>query len=113
MSEDLIQLPNVADIREMLDIAKQDIKNEVEEDSELQSSSELLMEVIKVIEGKLTKAKNFDALKTEEKIDIAAHLNFLQALLEDFFMFDDEEDFDDEEMFEDEDEDDEEEEEKK
>ena len=105
MTEDLIQLPNIKEIKEMLDIAKQDIKSEVEQDAELQVSSELLMEVIKAIDAKLAKSKDFDKLTTVEKIDVAAHLNFLQALLEDFFMFDDEgfddEDLDDEEEFED------------
>lgn len=101
MTEDLIQLPNVEEIKEMLDVAKRDIQSEVEQDSELQPASELLVQVISVIDGKLAKMKDFDQLNTAERIDIAAHLNFLQALLEDFFMFDDE--FEDEE-FEDEDE---------
>lgn len=108
MTEDLIQLPNIEEIKEMLDIAKRDIQTEVEQDPELQPASELLVQVIEVIDGKLAKSKGFDQLNQAEKIDIAAHLNFLQALLEDFFMFDDEfEDFDDED-FEDEVEEDEE-----
>lgn len=102
MTEDLIQLPNVEEIKEMLDVAKRDIQSEVEQTPELQPASELLVQVIDVIDGKLSKSKAFDNLNNVEKIDIAAHLNFLQALLEDFFMFDDEEfaedeDFDDEE----------------
>lgn len=99
MTEDLIQLPNIEEIKEMLDIAKRDIQTEVEQDPELQPASDLLVQVIEVIDGKLAKSKAFDQLNQAEKIDIAAHLNFLQALLEDFFMFDDEfEDFDDEEL---------------
>ena len=99
MTEDFIQLPNIEEIKEMLDIAKRDIQTEVEQDPELQPASELLVQVISVIDGKLAKSKSFDQLNQAEKIDIAAHLNFLQALLEDFFMFDDEfEDFDDEEL---------------
>ena len=102
MTEDLIQLPNIEDIKEMLDVAKVDIQTEVEQDPELKPASELLVQVIKVIHDKLAKSKDFDKLSSEEKIDIAAHLNFLQALLEDFFMFEDEEfedeEFDDEEV---------------
>jgi len=104
MTEDLIQLPNVAEIKEMLEIAKRDIQSEIEQLPELQAASELLIQLIDVIENKLGKIKDFDALDNVQKIDIAAHLNFLQALLEDFFMFDEDEEFEDEDDFEDEDE---------
>lgn len=100
MTEDLIQLPDIQEIKEMLDVAKRDIQSEVEQDPELQPASELVVQVISVLDGKLGKTKNFDKLNVAEKIDIAAHLNFLQALLEDFFMFDDE--FEDEEFEDDE-----------
>lgn len=106
MTEDLIQLPNIEEIKEMLDVAKQDIQSEVQQDPELQPASELLVQVISVIDAKLAKTKDFDKLNVAEKIDIAAHLNFLQALLEDFFMFDDEfedEEFDEDDLEEDED----------
>lgn len=103
MTEDLIQLPNVQEVKEMLDIARRDIATEVEQDAELQPASQLLVQVMDVIDGKLTKFKSFDKLNQAEKIDIAAHLNFLQSLLEDFFMFDEDfDDFDDEEDFEEE-----------
>jgi hypothetical protein len=103
MTEDLIQLPKVAEIKEMIAIAKQDVQTEVEQDPELAPASELLMNVIDVIDGKLAKSSNFDSLNNVQKIDIAAHLNFLQNLLEDFFMFD--EDFDENDLeFEDEEE---------
>lgn len=88
MTEDLIQLPNITEIKEMITVAKQDVENEIEQDPELRPASELLLSVINVIDDKLAKAKNFDNLNGAEKIDIAAHLNFLQNLLEDFFMFD-------------------------
>jgi hypothetical protein len=94
MTDDLIQLPNIAEIKEMIAIAKQDVESEIQQDPELRSASELLLNVINVIDTKLTKSKNFDNLSNTEKIDIAAHLNFLQNLLEDFFMFD--EDYEDE-----------------
>lgn len=105
MTEDLIQLPNIEEIKEMLDIAKRDIQTEVDQDPELKSASELLVQVIDVIDGKLVKSKDFDQLNQAQKIDLAAHLNFLQALLEDFFMFDDEfDEFEDDEEFEEEEE---------
>lgn len=97
MTDDLIQLPDISEIKEMITLAKQDIQTEVEQDPELRQASELLLNVINVIDGKLAKTKNFENLTNVEKIDIAAHLNFLQHLLEDFFIFD-EEDFDDEEF---------------
>lgn len=101
MTEDLIQLPNVQEVKEMLDIARRDIAAEVEQDSELQPASQLLIQVMDVIDSKLAKLKNLEKISQTEKIDVAAHLNFLQSLLEDFFMFD--EDFDDFEDYDDED----------
>lgn len=95
MTEELIQLPQVEEIKEMLDLAKRDIKTEVEQDPELKQASELLNKVIDVVEDKIAKAKDLEKLPTAEKIDLAAHLHFLQSLLEDFFMFDD---FEDEEF---------------
>jgi hypothetical protein len=99
MTEELIQLPNIEEIKEMLDLAKRDIKTEVEQDSELKPASELLTKVIDVVEDKIAKTKDLEKLATIEKIDLAAHLHFLQSLLEDFFMFEDfeDEDFNDEE----------------
>jgi hypothetical protein len=97
MSEDLIQLPNIEEIKEMLDLARNDIRTEVEQDPEIEPSSQLLIQVMDVIDSKLAESKDFSQLSQTEKIDIAAHLNFLQALLEDFFMFDgdfEDEDFD-------------------
>ena len=97
MSEDLIQLPNIQEIKEMLELARNDIRTEVEQDPEIAPSSQLLIQVMDVIDAKLTKSQDFSKLSQTEKIDIAAHLNFLQALLEDFFMFDgdfEDEDFD-------------------
>jgi hypothetical protein len=104
MVEDLIQLPELADVKEMLVIAKQDIQREVENDSELEPSSKLVLQVIDIIEERVAKEKNLERLSLKDKISIAAHLSFLHSLLEDFFNIDefDEEEFDEEE-FEDED----------
>lgn len=102
--EVLIELPEVGDIREILSMAKKDIAEEVKENEELKVPSELLLKVIHVIEEKV---KNDDISKfgDKERIDLAAHLNFLHTLLEDFF-FDEEmfEDFEDEDLEEEEDE---------
>lgn len=100
MNEDLIQLPDLKDVKEMLAAARKDIDTEVKQDPELLTSSKLLTQVMQVIEEKLGKEKNFNKLGIKEKIDIAAHLNFLHCLLEDFFLvgdeeFDESEDFDD------------------
>lgn len=105
MTEELIQLPNVEEIKEMLDLAKRDIANEVEQDPELKPASELLTKVIEIVEGKISKT-SFEKLSNSDKIDLAAHLHFLQSLLEDFFMFDDfdGEDYEDDEDFEEEEE---------
>lgn len=99
MKEEMIQLPAIEEIKEMLEIAKKDVQNEVENDPELQSSSQLILNVINIIENKLTQSKNFDLLNETQKIDLAAHLSFLQTLLEDFFMFDAfDEDYEDDEL---------------
>lgn len=97
MKEDLIQLPNIAEVKEMLQLAKTDIQNEIKQDPEVAPTSDLLLELITIIEEKTNKAKDLSKLPLKEKIDMAAHLNFLQILLEDFFLMDDDFDFSDEE----------------
>lgn len=88
MNEDLIQLPELKDIKEMLTAVREDIQAEVQEDPELLPLSKLLIQVIDIIEEKLSKHKNLDKLNDKEKIDLAAYLNFLQGLQEDFFFYD-------------------------
>ncbi|MBA3958196.1 MAG: hypothetical protein H0X51_07375 [Parachlamydiaceae bacterium] len=93
MSADLIQLPNVSDIREMLTSARQDINAEIKTTPELADQSKLLFQVLDIVEEKTNKTKDFNALSGKEKIEMAAYLNFLHVLLEDFFSIDDFEGF--------------------
>ena len=97
MKDDLIQLPNVDEVTEMLALAKNDIQNELKQDPELKQTAELLVELIAIIEAKIAKNKDLTKLPLKDKIDMAAHLNFLQILLEDFFLLDEDFDFSDEE----------------
>jgi hypothetical protein len=90
MKDELIQLPDLKDIKEMLKTARHDIIAEVEQDAELDAQSKLPIQLIDIIEEKI--AKGIDKIDLKEKIDVASHLNFLQCLLEDFFFVD--EDFD-------------------
>lgn len=96
MNEDLIQLPEFKDVKEMLATTRDDIAVEVEEDPELLPLSKLVNQVIDLIEEKIAKQKDFSKLNEKEKIDLAAYLNFLQSLQEEFFFFD-ESDFEEEE----------------
>jgi hypothetical protein len=98
MKEELIQLPNPNDIREMLALAKQDIQNEIEQDPELASTARLLNELIAIVEQKIGKNTDLSKLALKDQIDVAAHLHFLQFLLEDFFLMDEDFDFDEEDL---------------
>lgn len=94
MKEDLIQLPELSDIKELLAMAKDDIAEQITETPEMKDEGELLKQVMGIIETKIGKEKDLHKLNLNAKIDMAAHLSFLQSLLEEFFMIDDE--FDDE-----------------
>lgn len=98
MSEDSIQLPELKDIQMMLKAAREDVETEVKEDPELAPSTDIIIQVIDIIEEKIEKEGDLNKLNTRQKIDFAAYLSFLQSLLEDLFYFDD--DFEDEEDFE-------------
>ena len=99
MSEDLIQLPNLTELRELLVTARRDIDTEVEQEPELADEHALLVQVMASFEELIGKAENNNNVSMKEKISIAAHLNFLQCLLEDFFFFDEDgEDFDESEF---------------
>lgn len=107
MNQDLIPLPEIEDIKEIINVAREDLVEVVKEVPDLAPEAELIKQVMAIVETKLGKRTNFDNLKNEERIDVAAYINFLQMLLDDFFYdelddsFDDEdfddEDFDDEE----------------
>lgn len=101
MTEDIIQFPDVVEMREMLNAAKGDIQEAAAADPDIKEHSKLVMDVIAIIEEKLAGQKDLSKLAQKDKIFLAAHINFFQTLLEDLFMDDfDEEDFDDEEDFE-------------
>lgn len=104
MTNDLIELPEVGEINELIDIAKNDVTAVLKEDKELAPQGDLILEVLKTIEGKIANQSDLNALPLKEKISLAAHLSFFHNLLEDFFFSDEDfDDFDDEEEEEDED----------
>ncbi|MBA3720945.1 MAG: hypothetical protein H0W88_00920 [Parachlamydiaceae bacterium] len=94
MSEDLINLPSVQEIKEMLKAARNDIATEIKQDPELVSPSKLLIEVIDIIDERIAKEKDLSKLNMKDKIYVAAHLNFLTCLFEDFFYVEDFDEFD-------------------
>jgi hypothetical protein len=98
MEEEVIQLPELKDIKEMLTVTRQDIDFEIQEDKDLIPLSKLLVQVIDIIEEKIANHKDLTKLNEREKIDLAAYLNFLQCLQEDFFFFDEEMEFEEDDL---------------
>lgn len=90
MSEELIQFPTLQEVKEMLVEAREDINAELEEDPELVPLSKLLFKVIDLLEEKVAKHKDLNKISEKDKIDLAAHLCFLNSLEDDFFFIDDE-----------------------
>lgn len=88
MTEELIQFPPVDEMREMLDEAKEDIQAELQEDPGLVPLSKLIFEVIDILNEKVSGYRDLNALSSKEKIDIAAHISFLNSLEDDFFFAD-------------------------
>lgn len=98
MTEDIIQFPDVTEMKEMLTAAKEDIKEAAKADPDMKEHSKLVMDVIAVIEEKIAGQKDLATLNAKDKIFLAAHINFFQTLLEDLFMDDDfDDEFEDEE----------------
>ena len=97
MSE-FIQMPDVNELKEELAAAKTDIQSALAEQPELESQSKFVMEVLDILENKITAKADLNALSKEEQISVIAHLNLFYSLLEDIFG-DDLEDFDDEDLF--------------
>ena len=93
MSEELIQFPEVAEIKEMLVDAREDVEAELQEDPDLVPLGKLIFNVIAILEEKISKHKDLNKLAEKEKIDIASHISFLNSLEDDFFFMD--EDLDD------------------
>lgn len=98
MTEDIIQFPDVNEMKEMLLAAREDIQEAAKADPDMKEHSQLVMDVISVIEEKIAGQKDLAKLAPKEKIFLAAHINFFQTLLEDLFMDDEfEDDLEDEE----------------
>ncbi|CUI17135.1 hypothetical protein PNK_1525 [Candidatus Protochlamydia naegleriophila] len=97
MSQDFIQLPELAEIQEDLNLAKQDIEAAVQEDSSLESLGAFVVEVINIIEGKAAAVKG--NLDMKSKVDLAAHLTLLNSLMDEIFLanMEDELEFEEEE----------------
>ena len=94
MNEELIQFPAVDEIKQMLIDAKEDIQEHVRADPDLISEGKLLFRVIDIIDEKISKHNDINRLSEKDKIDIAAHINFLNSLEDDFFISE-EEDYED------------------
>ncbi len=86
MSDELIQLPEANEIKEFLKAARQDIDTAVKEEPELKAQHTVISEVIQIMEDQVANKKDLNKFGLKERISFAAHLNFLQCLLEDFFM---------------------------
>ncbi len=101
MSEALIQLPTLQEVKEFLAGARTDIDAEIKEDPTARESSTLILKVVQILEEKIAKAPDFTKLNERERIDLGAYLNFLNFLWEDFFSYEmeDDEDFDEDEEF--------------
>lgn len=88
MSEELIQFPEIDEIKTMLADARQEIEAELQEDPDLVPLSKLLFSVITIIEEKVAKYRDLNKIGEREKIDLAAHICFLNSLEDDFFFSD-------------------------
>lgn len=98
MSEDSIQLPDLKDIKMMLTAAREDVEEENKQDPSMAASTQVLLQVIDIIEEKIANQTDLNTLDSRQKIDFAAYLSFLQSLLEDLFYFDEEFDEDEEDL---------------
>lgn len=103
MSEDLINLPNIEEVKEFLEAAQEDINAALQEDKELERQHKLITEVVSFLKEQVAGKKNLDKLPLREKIAFAAHLCLLQDLLEEIFLEDiyedEDEDLEDEDDF--------------
>jgi hypothetical protein len=86
MIEELIQFPSIPELKEMLIDAREDIKTELQDDHDLIDTAKLLFHVIDIIEEKISTHKDFNDLNDKEKIDLAAHICFLNMLEDDFYL---------------------------
>ena len=98
MSPDQIQMPDVQEVREDLAAAKADLQAAIKENPELASQSKFLMEVLEVLEEKVSSSNDLNTLNKKDQISVVAHLNLFYTLLDDVFgeEFEELDDFDEE-----------------
>lgn len=97
MSLEAIQMPEVKDLKEELTIAKGEIQEVLKEEPELESQGKFILEVLAIVEERLSQEKNLNNLARKDQIGLMAHLNLFYSLLDDLY-FGDLEEFDDEEF---------------
>ena len=95
-------MPEIAELKETIAAAKIDLKETIKEIPELAESAKLIEKVMSMVEEKIKNHKDLTNLSLSEKIDIAAYINFLELLLDEFFFNELEEEYSE---FDDEDED--------
>ncbi len=98
MTNSLIELPEISEIKELINLARTDVAADMKENEELAEDGKLILKLIDIIEEKVQKSSDFSKLNDTQKIDMASHLNFLHTLLEGFYGYLDDEDFEDEEF---------------
>ncbi|MCE2983240.1 MAG: hypothetical protein LW832_06705 [Parachlamydia sp.] len=98
MESEFIQLPNVTEIEEDLNLAKEDIDAALEADASLEPYSAFINAVIEIIKSKIANVGDASELDFNTKVDLAAHMTLLNSLMDEIFASDlDEWDFDEEE----------------
>lgn len=89
--EDYLMLPTKEEIKELIEASKHDVAALLVEEPELAPQLQVLKEVTKILEDLIAKHVDLQKIGMKEKISIAAHLNYFECLIEDFFFFDEDE----------------------
>lgn len=95
MSQDLLDLPTLEEIKELISAARADIAEATQQDPASAEDYMQIAEIVTCIEELIAKHRSLDKLSSKEKIALAAHLCFLDIAF-DIVFFSEEECEDDE-----------------
>jgi hypothetical protein len=97
MSVEAIPMPEVNELKEELIVVRGEIEEVLKEEAELEAQGKFILEVLDIIEERLSKENDLNKLARKDQINLMAHLNLFYSLLDDLY-FGDLEEFDDEEF---------------
>ncbi len=97
MSVEAIHMPEIKELKENLVAARSELEEILQEEPEMESQGQFILEVLAIVEESLAKHKDLNKLARKDQIALMAHLNLFYSMIDDLY-FDELEEFDEDDF---------------